>query len=177
MDEAEFFTMLNKSPRPVVVDLWAPWCGPCRAMEPMMKQVSQKFAGQVDVWKVNADESPEVLKALKVMGIPTVIGFAQGKEILRRTGVESTQILEMVFEAALNQRRPEVIPPAPLARLLRTGLGVVIAALGLGAWHSWFFVALGVLVVFTAFYDRCPVYRALAPRVREFFRHRPSEEA
>jgi thioredoxin 1 len=176
MDKTEFFAKLNEAPRPVVVDFWAPWCGPCRAMEPMLQQAGQKYAGQVDVWKVNADESPEVLKALRVMGIPTVIGFAQGKEILRRTGVESTQIVEMVFDSALNQHRPDVIPPAPMTRLLRTGMGVGLVALGWLSWHSWIVVALGIVVVFTAFYDRCPVFRAVAPRVRAFFRRRPPDE-
>jgi thioredoxin len=169
MKNSEFQKRIQTHPKPMIVDLWAPWCGPCRAMEPAFKQVSQKYSGEVDVLKINADDSPDVLKALKVMGIPTVIGFAGGKEILRRTGTQSVAGLELLFEAAKNQRKPDIIPPAPLDRLIRSVLGLALFVLGWFTWHSILGMAFGGLVLFSAFYDRCPVYRALAPRIKSLF--------
>jgi thioredoxin 1 len=75
MDQSEFTTKQKTHPRPVIIDLWAPWCGPCRAMEPVLKKMAEKYQNRVDVWKINADEAPEIAKALKGMGIPKMIGF------------------------------------------------------------------------------------------------------
>jgi len=170
MDRKDFYAKLSNAPRPVIVDLWAPWCGPCRAMEPAFKQASQKYSGQVDVLKINADESPDVLKALGVMGIPTVVAFAKDKEILRRTGMQSASMLEILFDAAVNQRRPDIIPPAPNDRILRTAAGMILLLMGLFAGGSWWLIGIGAVLVFSAFYDRCPIYRAIIPRVKAMFR-------
>jgi len=64
MKKLEFERKIRNNPRPIIVDLWAPWCTPCKAMAPAFKQVSQNYNGKVDVLKINADESPDVLKAL-----------------------------------------------------------------------------------------------------------------
>jgi len=169
MKQNEFNIRLKKNPRPVVVDLWAPWCAPCRAMEPAFRQVSQKYAGQVDVLKINADESPEVLKSLGVMSIPTVIGFANGKEILRRTGMQSVEVLNILFDSALHQRKPLVIPPAPGARLIRSTAGLALLISGWFIGHSFLLMGLGGGLLFSAFYDRCPIYRAFVPRLAALF--------
>jgi thioredoxin 1 len=169
MKNSEFQKRILENPKPLIVDLWAPWCGPCRAMEPAFKQVSQKYSGEVDVLKINADDSPEVLKALGVLGIPTVISFASGKEILRRTGTQSATGLDLLFDAALNQRKPAVIPPAPFDRLIRSVLGVGLLLVGWFSWHSILAMVLGGIVLFSAFYDRCPIYRAIAPRIASIF--------
>ncbi|HNB54097.1 MAG TPA: thioredoxin family protein, partial [Anaerolineales bacterium] len=73
MQPNEFFDKLKTNPRPVVVDLWAPWCMPCRAMAPLVKKMEKQYDGQVDVWKINADDSQDLLRALRVFGIPTMI--------------------------------------------------------------------------------------------------------
>jgi len=169
MKNFEFQKRLLENTRPVIVDLWAPWCGPCRAMEPAFKQISQKYVGQVDVFKINADESPEVLKALGVMGIPTVVGFANGKEILRRTGTQSAETLDILFDATLHQRKPAVIPPAPIDRLIRSGAGLALIALGWFSGQSILLMAIGGILLFSAFYDRCPIYNAIVPRLTTLF--------
>ena len=89
MNLAEFQAKLQANSRPVIVDIWAPWCGPCRTLSPRLAQVSDAYAGQVDVWKINADEEPELARALKIMGIPTLLMFHDGKEVARRTGLQS----------------------------------------------------------------------------------------
>jgi thioredoxin len=171
MKNSEFQKRLNEDPKPVIVDLWAPWCAPCRAMEPAFRQTSQKYIGQVDVLKINADESPEVLKALGVMGIPTVVGFAGGVEILRRTGIQSAEALDIIFDSTLHQRKPAIIPPAPIDRLIRSGVGLAGIALGWFSGQSILLMGIGGVLVFSAFYDRCPIYRAIIPRLATLFQH------
>ena len=169
MKNSEIQKRLVENPKPVIVDLWAPWCAPCRAMEPAFRQTSQKYTGQVDVLKINADESPEVLKALGVMGIPTVIGFANGKEILRRTGMQSAEALDILFDSTLHQRKPAIIPPAPIDRLIRSGAGLALLALGWFSNQAILLMGIGGVLLFSAFYDRCPVYRAIVPRLTTLF--------
>ena len=169
MNVLEFQKLLMDSPKPLIVDLWAPWCGPCRAMVPALLQTGQKYAGQVDVLKINADESPEVIQFLGVMGIPTVIGFANGNEIVRRTGLQSHDALDMIFGATLHQNRAVITPPAPLDRWIRSGAGLALTALGWFWGQSMLLVGLGGVLLFSAFYDRCPIYKALAPRVSALF--------
>ncbi len=169
MNKNDFFSRINKSTRPVIVDLWAPWCAPCRAMQPAFKQVGQKFENQVFVLKINADESPEVLRALGVKGIPTVIGFSHGKEILRRTGIQSAKTLDLLFEATVNGRKPDVMPVATRDRILRIVIGLALLIIGWFGSHSLILLAPGAIVLFSAIYDRCPVYRAIAPRLASLF--------
>lgn len=167
MNLNEFTRKIKNTPQPIIVDLWAPWCGPCRAMEPGFKQVTQKYQGQVMVVKINADDSQDVLRHLGVMGIPTVIAFADGQEIIRRTGFQSAEALAILFEAALHKIKPAVLPPAPIDRLIRTvaGLAFLILAFFLPGGWNWAIAIAGGGLVFSAFYDRCPIYRALAPRI------------
>jgi thioredoxin len=169
MNKNDFFSRINKSTKPVIVDLWAPWCGPCRAMQPAFKQISQKYAEEVFVLKINADESPEVLKALGVRGIPTVIGFAHGKEILRRTGMQSAQALDILFDSTLNERKPAVMPLAPIDRILRAAGGLALLVIGWIIWQSIILIALGAVLLFSAVYDRCPIYNTIAPRLAAMF--------
>jgi thioredoxin len=170
MNLSEFNTNLKSSPRPVIVDLWAPWCGPCRAMEPAIRQMTQKYQNQVDIWKINADEAPEIVKALKVMGIPTTIGFAGGQEVIRKTGMQSIESLDILFDATLHQRTAVILPPALVDRWVRSIIGLVVILLGWSLWDSWLVSGLGAAIVFSAFYDRCPIFQSVAPRVIALFK-------
>lgn len=165
MNPEEFSTKLQENPRPVIVDLWAPWCAPCRAMEPALKQIAQKYDGQVDVWKINTDQSPEVVRSLKVMGIPTTIGFAQGQEIIRKTGAQSAESLDILFDATLHQRSAVILPPARADRWFRGIAGIVLMLVGWSAGPSLLIMAIGAAVLFSGFYDRCPIFQAVAPRL------------
>ena len=71
---------------PVLVDLWAQWCGPCRAVAPALEQLAAERAGSLRVAKVNVDEAPEVSARLGVQGIPTMVLYRDGTEVGRQVG-------------------------------------------------------------------------------------------
>lgn len=162
---------LQAAEQPVVLDVWAPWCGPCRAMEPHLATVSSEYAGRVQLWKLNADEEPEAVRALKVYGIPTTIVYRQGAEIMRRTGSQNTASLRALFEQALTaEESPAHTPggqagPAEGERRLR--LSVAAALLLLAAMTGWPPVLLlaAAAVFFSAVHDRCPLWQGIKARL------------
>ena len=129
MSHEEYFEKLRSSPIPVVVDLWAPWCGPCRVLKPAIESLSQEYSGRVEIWKISADEQPDLLRSLRIYGIPTLNAFHAGQEIGWRMGVVSARELHTLFEAALSGNRPVRVESAPVNRILH--LGVSLALVGL----------------------------------------------
>ncbi|QSQ12280.1 thioredoxin family protein [Myxococcus landrumensis] len=75
------------SPVPILLDLWAPWCAPCRAAAPILDAVGKARAGHLLVLKLNTDQNPRTASALRVQGIPTFVVFSGGREVTRRSGV------------------------------------------------------------------------------------------
>ena len=90
----EFFEKLGNHPRPVVVDFWAPWCGPCRAQNPIVEQLAKKHPDRIRIVKVNVDEVEALARQFDVRGIPTLIAFKDGKEKTRLVGLQTLQDLE-----------------------------------------------------------------------------------
>lgn len=103
---SEFDRVVDRSTVPVLVDLWAPWCGPCRAVAPALEQLAVDLAGSVRVVKVNVDESPEVSARLGVQGIPTMVLFSRGAEIARQVGALPAPALRQWVDGALAGVRP-----------------------------------------------------------------------
>jgi len=85
-DQSTFHAAVEESSLPVLVDFWAPWCGPCRIVEPAVERVARDLAGRLKVVKVNADLTPELGQRFNVRGIPTLIIFDHGRVVDRQTG-------------------------------------------------------------------------------------------
>jgi thioredoxin 1 len=169
MNLSQFEARTKNPERALVVELWAPWCGPCRMMEPALKQAAQKYTGRVELLRLNADQSPEIVSRLHVFGIPTMIGYSKGREVFRKTGAQSAASIEALFEHALTgERAPLTITsPGKMDRILRLVSGLALMAIGWFGGHAWFLLLAGAGILFSAVYDRCPIYRAIMPRVRE----------
>ena len=73
---------------PTVVDFWAPWCGPCRMVTPVLDTIAQGYPGRIKVVKVNSDENPDLSARFGIQGIPTIILFRDGKEVDRMVGAK-----------------------------------------------------------------------------------------
>jgi thioredoxin 1 len=76
---------------PVLVDFWAPWCGPCRMLSPVLEELAGEMKNEVKVVKVNIDEEPELASKFGIMSIPTVIAFKQGKAVSKVVGFRSKE--------------------------------------------------------------------------------------
>lgn len=86
-----------KSDKPVLLDFWAPWCGPCRMLGPIVEEVAAEAAGKAKVGKVNVDEEPELAQAFGVASIPTIVALKGGKVTASSVGVKPKQsILAMI---------------------------------------------------------------------------------
>ena len=84
--DANFAEEVERSPLPVLLDMWAPWCGPCRMIAPVIEQLASELAGRVKVAKLNTDENPMTGSRFNVRSIPTLLVLKDGKEIDRLVG-------------------------------------------------------------------------------------------
>jgi putative thioredoxin len=98
--------------QPVVVDFWAPWCGPCRTLGPVLEKVALSFAGRVKLVKVNSDENPELSAALGVRSIPHVIAFKAGNAVAQFMGAVPETQVRTFFEQLLPSAAEETLRAA-----------------------------------------------------------------
>jgi thioredoxin 1 len=97
-----FEEVILNGPFPALVDFWAPWCGPCRMVAPIVEELAKTYGGRALIAKMNTDENMKTASELDIMGIPTLILFKDGREVDRVVGFAPRQTLEEKLQALLN---------------------------------------------------------------------------
>ena len=95
-----FESMVLNNDKPVVVDFWAAWCGPCKMVAPVMEKIAQKYDGAVDVVKVDVDANPRLSQAFGIMSIPTIAFFKPGSQPMGVVGFRPMEQLDQQFGLA-----------------------------------------------------------------------------
>jgi len=102
IEEAKFEEAVLKAATPVLVDFWAPWCGPCRMVAPVVDELSEEYDGQMGFVKINVDDNPKIASQYGVMSIPTLIIFKDGMPFSNIVGFRPKNELKKNLDEALN---------------------------------------------------------------------------
>ena len=100
--DANFDAMVLKSDKPVIVDFWAVWCGPCRMVGPIVQEISTEYADKAVVGKLDVDHNPEVARKFGIRNIPTILFFQNGEVVDKQVGAVPKQVLVNKLEALLS---------------------------------------------------------------------------
>ena len=99
--DADYEAVVEKSSVPVLVDLWAPWCGPCRTVSPALEQLATERAGSLKLVKVNVDKAPQISQRFEVQAVPTLLITSEGNVLARRAGAAPVAALRMWVDDTL----------------------------------------------------------------------------
>jgi thioredoxin 1 len=159
MNKSEFQQKISETSKPVIIDFWAAWCGPCMMTKPILEKLGKEYVEKIEFMPINADDSREVLEQFGVRGIPTVITLRNGKEVGRVTGAQNEASYRLMFEA-LSEGREVKVPITQFDRMLRLGAGALFVMIGISS-QNWIVAGIGGVIAFMGIYDRCPIWRAL----------------
>lgn len=101
LTDASFKKEVLEASQPVLVDLWAPWCGPCRMLGPIVEELAQEYAGRAVVGKLNTDENGDTAAAYRVSAIPTLLFFKGGKLVEQLVGVQPKAAIKAKLDSLL----------------------------------------------------------------------------
>lgn len=101
--DENFTEAVLNTKKPVLVDFWAPWCAPCRALTPIVDALADQYAGAVQFMKVNVDDNPQAAQRYGVQAIPTLILFRGGEEKQRMVGVSRKEVIAQAIDAHVDQ--------------------------------------------------------------------------
>ena len=101
INDYSFDELVIKSDKPVMVDFWAEWCGPCRTIAPYIKQISDEYAGKAVIGKVDVDQCPEVTERYSIRNIPTLLFFKEGELVGKQVGLTSKAVMAQKLDALL----------------------------------------------------------------------------
>ena len=101
VDHDSFQKAVLESQKPVLVDFWAPWCGPCRAVTPTVDELAKEYKGRIEFAKLNVDESPFIASKYGVMSIPTLMVFKGGKPMQHAVGFQPKEQLKKMLDSVL----------------------------------------------------------------------------
>ncbi len=100
MSKASFTKLIN-SEKPILIDFHATWCGPCKMLSPIIKEVKEEFGDKIRVIKIDVDKNPELSKKLEIMSMPTLMIFKGGKNTWRTVGVQTKSVITSKIEESL----------------------------------------------------------------------------
>ncbi len=101
LNNSNFDSEVIRSDKPVLVDFWAPWCGPCRALAPIIEEVSHEYSDKIKIGKVNVDENPEISMRFGIRSIPTLILFKNGQAVEQIIGAVPKSEIERAIQKVL----------------------------------------------------------------------------
>ena len=102
LTDANFADLAMKSDKPVMIDFWAEWCGPCRMVGPIVEEISQEFGGKALIGKVNVDENPDISAKFGIRNIPTILFLKNGEVVDKSVGAVPKNVLTDKIEALLS---------------------------------------------------------------------------
>jgi thioredoxin 1 len=102
LTDTNFDQEVLKSSIPVMVDFWAPWCGPCKMIAPTIEEIASEYAGKVKVCKLNTDDNPDTASKFSITAIPTILFFKEGKVVQELVGLQPKEEIQKFLDNLLS---------------------------------------------------------------------------